>query len=196
MLSCLILSCKLTSKSTNLNPPRFNVSWGESESSEVALNTLGKMNMVSWRLKMGISWKFLAKSEAFLMKVYEGLVWWKLFFSTEDFWGKKIWFASWNLSEYSQLEDSKSSDISSFTMTILREITEVEFRQDRQVKIWDKRRFRTLFDEGCLANPKRGSSKSEKELAFVVPTFSDATHQWCQGKPWHNFGFFHLPSFT
>ena len=34
-------------KEQEKSSPRFNVSWGESESSELALNTLGKMNMVS-----------------------------------------------------------------------------------------------------------------------------------------------------
>lgn len=120
---------------------------------------------LKWEIP-GNSWK----KWGFSMKVYK--VWFvKVVFSTVQILvEKRFWFASWNLTEYSQFEDSKSSDIILYDDS-LREIAEVDDVRIVRSRFEIKEALGPYLMKVAWQTQKGGPAKVRKSWLLSLPHF-------------------------
>ena len=127
-----------------------------------------------WIWCLDLKWEILRKKWGFLMKVYKGLVCESCFFQLKIFVCKRFWFASWNLSilsEYSQCEDSKSSDIILYDDDSLREIAEVDDVRIVRSRFEIKEALGPDLKKVAWQTQKGGSAKVRKSWLLSLPHF-------------------------
>lgn len=105
------------------------------------------------------------------MKVYKGLACESCFFQLKIFVYKRFWFASWNLSEYSQFEDSKSSDIILYDDDSLREIAEVDDVRIVRSRFEIKEALGPDLMKVARQTQKGGPAKVRKSWLLSLPHF-------------------------